>query len=472
MPWQFPICSSLVATLLFGLLPFEPQAVPLQKTDFSPMEKVLLDELSDTRTPGAAVAVINGGQIAYAKGFGVASVEARTPVNPAMLFRLGAVTRMFTATLLVMLAEEGTIKLHESVGSYVKGLSPKLSRITIHQLLTNTGGLKDDLHPQTLPVNAAASTGIRYWGDDSFVAEPGEKFSFSNPSYWLAGLVIEEVTRTTFADAIGQHLFKPLGMESTTFRPQTATTLSLAQGHETNNKDQIAVIMPAVDHPETWPSGAIFSSVNDLSRFVLALLNGGRIEGRQIFHSSVLTRLSTPYAEMPGTNRRYGYGLVISDYRGVRMLRHGGSKAGFGSLVIIVPERHFAIIILANHTQAVFNRTAEKAMELMLPLQPKNLSTAVLPMSAAEMARCVGSYSNSPSLVEILIRDGQLFLKESDWVMPIFKIGDNRFIASPPLSSQTEDIVLTPGTDGNAEYLQKGSRLFKRIAAERKVPRH
>lgn len=114
-----------------------------QNIDFSTLEKVALEELREKNTPGAAVAIVSGDRIIYAKGLGVSNIETVAPVTPDLLFRIASTTKMFTAALLVSLAEEGRLNLNEPIGKYVKGLSPKLSRITSHQLLSHTAGLID-----------------------------------------------------------------------------------------------------------------------------------------------------------------------------------------------------------------------------------------------------------------------------------------------------------------------------------------
>ena len=454
----------LIANLLLALTLSRPMLAQQQKPNFGPLEKAVADELKDTGAPGAAVAVVSGDQIVFAKGFGVANVETQAPVTPAMLFRLGATTRMFTATALVMLAEEGKIKLNEPVGRYVKGLSPKISQVTVHQLLTNTAGLKDEAPMYGPHEDAALADGIRAWKDDYCVAGPGQKFLFSNPSYWLAGLALQETTGKPFADEMSERLFKPLGMNSSTFRPTTAMNSSLAQGHGTDGK----AIRPLADHAGTWPSGSLFSSVNDLARFMIALMNGGRIEGRQTLAPSVIARLSTPYVGLPGTNRSYGYGLIINEYRGMRLLRHGGGRLGYGSLIVVAPEKRFAVILLANQTDAMFNQAAEKALELMLPLAPKPGLAATVPMKAAEMANYVGVYSDPPGRVEILTRDGQLLLAAFGFTVPLSKTADNRFLITPPLSSQIEEITLIPGSDGGTEYLRRGGRTYRRVPPDKR----
>ncbi|HST24073.1 MAG TPA: serine hydrolase domain-containing protein, partial [Blastocatellia bacterium] len=202
-----------------------------EQSVFAQIEKAALDELKQASIPGAALAIVSGDKIVFAKGFGVASVETGVPVTPDTLFRIGSVTKMFTATALVTLAEQGKIKLNEQIGNYAKGLNPLLARLTAHQLLSHTAGIVDrviDYGPQD---ETALATTIRGWGEDYILTEPGRFFSYANPGYALAGMVIEEVGGSRYADLMNELVLKPLEMSHTTFRPTMAMTYPLSQGH-------------------------------------------------------------------------------------------------------------------------------------------------------------------------------------------------------------------------------------------------
>src|SRR5688572_10518583 len=130
--------SSLVISLILAVATIPASfAVQEQQPDFSQLEKVVLDELKETNTPGATVAIVSGDRVIYAKGFGTSNIETGAPMMPNMLFRIGSTTKMFTAAALVTLAEDGRIKLDEPVGNYIKGLNPKIAQLTAHQLLSH-----------------------------------------------------------------------------------------------------------------------------------------------------------------------------------------------------------------------------------------------------------------------------------------------------------------------------------------------
>ena len=432
--------------------------------DFSKIENVALEELRQTNTPGAAVAVVRGEQIVLARGFGIANVETGEAVNADMLFRLGSTTKMLTATALNILAEEGRVRLDAPIGAYLQGINPKLAQVTAHQLLTHTAGVRDEAPMFGLHDDAALGARIHAMDEGFLFAVPGDVFSYSNPGYWIAGYLAEVVAGKPYADVMQEKVFAPLGMQRTTLRPTVAMTYPLAQGHSNNRE----VIRPAADNAATWPAGSVFSSVRDLSRFVIALLNEGRLEGKQLLPAAVVKRITTGYVDYPGRQpAKYGYGLTIGTFRGSRVIEHGGSRSGYGSLIRMLPDQKAAVIVLANRNGASLSRTATAALESVVALPPVVTATAAKPiaMTAAEMADYAGSYSQTTKPdVELLVKDGQLYLKAGTSLAAVTKIGSTRFAATRPGAAAPQEFTLTRGQDGKTLYLLQGTRALRKIA--------
>ncbi|HLF83556.1 MAG TPA: serine hydrolase domain-containing protein, partial [Blastocatellia bacterium] len=443
------LALSLVITLATVPASF---ALQEQQPDFSQLERVALEELKETSTPGATVAIVSGERVIYTKAFGISNVETGAPMTPEMLCRIGSTTKMFTAAALVTLAEQGKLKLDEAIGKHVDGLNPKIAGLTAHQLLTHTAGVIDEAPMYGDHDDSAMGRTIRSWKEDQLFTEPGKIISYSNPGYWLAGFVVESISKRPFADQMSESIFKPLGMTSTTFRPTVAMTYPLAQGHNAAGKSAPTVVRPFADNAASWPAGSMFTNVLDLSRFIIAFMNSGKLEGRQVLAPQVIAKLSTPQVSIPSQpDAKYGYGLMITNYRGVRVVEHGGSRSGYGSVIKMAPDHRFAVIVLGNRTGVALNKTAEKAMELMLPLKSKEAEKPKqeLPMTAAEMANYAGKYGQREISVEILLKDGKLFLKQGPSERPIRKIGENRFAA--PGATATLEFALVRGPDGMAE---------------------
>ena len=436
-----------------------------QKTDFSKLELTAVEELRKTSTPGATIAIIRGDRVVFAKTLGVSNIEPGAPLTADTLFRIASNTKLLTAAALVTLAEKGKIKLNEPIGTYVKGLSPKLSQLTLHQLLSHTAGMQDGASDFGLHDDSSLGSFIRTWTDNYLFTEPGRIFSYSNLGYDLAGLVLEEVTGKPYADAMDEVLFKPLGMNRTTLRPLMAVTYPFATGHKIAEKDKLVVVRPMADEAREWPSGGVFTSAMDYARFVIAFLNQGHLDGKQVLSPEVIAKLSTPYNNSPGSDAQYSYGLNIVNYRGLRVLQHSGSLAGFGALLRMVPEHRFAIIILTNRTGALLTKTMDEATEMVgtLAAEPRVEAQKPWPMNDAERARYVGTYINSPTYlsVEILQKDRNLFLRQigTNDMTPIIKIGNNRF------SSGGDEFVLIPDKDNKVEFLYIVGHAFKRVQA-------
>lgn len=461
----------LLVSLSIFLLPSLISAQQ-EKIDFNQLEKVIVEELRETNTPGAAVGIVKGDRILFSKGFGVSNIETGIPIRPEFLFRIGSITKLFTAFLFVTLAEEGKIKLDEPIGRYVKGLCPELSQVTSHQLLSHTAGMSDE-SPSDYGFHdeEALSTYIRSLKKDHFFSEPGHLFSYSNPGFDVIGFIIEQLGGKPYADQMNERLFKPLGMNSSTFRPTMAMTYPLSQGHDQTTEKKLNVIRPFGDNVEGWPDGFMFSSLNDLVRFAIAFMDSGKINGRQVLFPSVITKLSTPHADLQSPfgfgDGKYGYGAFIHDYRGVRIVWHAGIIPGFASLLIMVPAQRFAVIALANKSGVLLNKTCEKAMELLLPLNRKaEIKKQPLVISRAEINKYVGIYMNKPNRIEILENEGKLFLKREDGEFPIFKVGQYRFSIIKSEASAAEEFVLIATYDGEL-YLHIERHAFKKVTIKK-----
>lgn len=440
-----------------GLLPPASSLVAL--------EEVAQRELSDTNTPGAAVAIISGDAIVYAKGFGVASVETNAPVTSQMLFRLGSTTKMFTAAAVVSLAEVGKLRLDEPIGTRVTGLDPSVARLTAHQLLSHSAGLRDKAVMEGLHDDSALAAGVQAMGRDMFYTEPGRLFSYSNPGFWVAGRLAEAVDGRPYADVLIARLFQPLGMTRTTLRPTMAMTWPLAQGHEVS-AGKPRVVRPAADNAANWPAGSMFSSVEDLARWVRAFLNEGRLDGRQVLSPSLIKTLATPYVDVPGaSNPKYGYGLTIVTRRGVRFVEHGGSRAGYGSFISMAPAERVGIVVVANRTGSSLPKTVQRAAEMVLPLQPKAppAPRARSVWEPGEAERYAGKYTQGggDGGLTIVVRDGALALMTGSRATPITKVGPNRF--EMDRAGVPEEVVFVLGKEGRAEYVYRGTRALARV---------
>jgi len=445
----------LISSVL-AVLSFAPQAAP--QADFARVQAIVRRELADTATPGAAVAVVRGDAIVYSRGFGVANVETGEDVRPDMVFRLGSTTKMFTAATVVLLASQGKLSLDEPVGRHITGLTPKLAALTANQLLSHTSGMLDEAPMFGSHDDESLRREVTGWEDDHLFTEPGAIYSYSNPGYWMAGLLAETVGGRPFADQVAETIFAPVGMAHSSFRPTVAMTFPLAQGHEVAN-GRPRIVRPAADNAASWPAGSIYSSVLDLSRWMIAFMNRGTINGDRVLPEAIFEVMTEPRASIPGSPSRYGYGVEVGSWRGVDVVRHSGSRSGYGSSILMIPSAHVGVVVLANRSGASLPRTVDALVEAVLPIAPAPATDPREPMAlgAADVQAFAGVYSQGGRRIELVARDGTLFLKNGTTETAVMKTDDLE------LRAGATRIVVVKGPTGSVDYLHSGGRSWRRI---------
>lgn len=433
------------------------------------LDSIVPVELAVAGIPGASVAIVIGDRVAFAKGYGVGSVESGLPVTPDMLFRIASTTKMLTAAAVLTATVEGQATLDSPVREVLPDLAPSIGRLTLRDLLSHRAGLREGSSYYGPHDDAALLDFVRSWSDTMFFTEPRDVYSYSNLGYSLAGAVLAKVRGRPYADAMRELLFTPLGMRRSTLRPTEAMTYPLAQGHDLDADGHLAVVRPYSDDARYWPAGSVFTSGAEFARFVIAVLNRGRLEGVQVLPRTVVDALLARQTDVPGNapgeRAGYAFGLVVREMRGVRMYQHGGVRIGFGSLVRIVPEHRIGIVILGNRTNGLLMNALEKITELLVPAQSDSASATPAPattLSTSEIDRVIGRYINTPGELELELvkRDGELWLRNPSIPgaeVSVTKTSDGRYHAGGQV------FALIGGSFGRARYLAiAGHALRKR----------
>jgi CubicO group peptidase (beta-lactamase class C family) len=447
--------SPLVAALVFAFTVPSPRA-GADPVDYAPLESVVRAEMKAAGVPGVVVIVVRGDRIDYAKGFGVAGVETNDPVTPDHLFRIGSTTKMFVGAAAASLAHRGKLDLNKPVGEVVGGLPSPLAAVTPHQLLTHTAGLADEAPMFGKHDETELGAGIASWKTSRLFTTPGDIYSYSNPGYWLAGYAVERAAGRPFAEVLDEDMFRPLGMKRSTFRPTMAMTYPLAHGHEARDGTTV-IIRPPANNAATWPAGSLYSSGNDLARFVIALLNGGQLDGKEAIPVSVVEEITKSHVTLPGDRGSYGYGLAIRPIRGVPTWSHGGSRSGYGSHIAMAPVQKYGIIVLANRSGAGMPKTVAKAAELLLPLGPARAATKAADPTPDELRGYAGAYRNGATAVTLKWDEDRLVQIVAGNARDLRGVGGSKFRTS---TGELLDVVR--GRDGTTQYLFVGNRALKR----------
>jgi CubicO group peptidase (beta-lactamase class C family) len=428
------------------------------------LDSLVRAELARTRTPGASIAVVVDGRVAYAAGYGVANTETGQPVSADMLFRVGSVTKMFAAATLVQLAHDGKLSLDAPIGDVVPELKGRAARVTTHQLLTHTAGWIDNAVAYGRMGESALGEVMREVSDTMFFADPGRVISYSNPGYSMAGYVAEVAGKQRVATLVETIVLRPTGMSRATFRPLMALTYPTSMGHMPAAQTP-TVVRPFTENTAQSAAGFLFASAPELARFASMLMNGGTIDGRTVLAVEAVRKMTTGYAAMPGRlddSARYGYGLVVSRRGGERVWQHGGSINGFDASVAMLPDRKFAVIVLDNLSGAPLNGILEAAarhaigvaLEPLTPQPPRDAT-------AQERAMLVGRYAMGQVRAEIAEQNGALVITRNGQTSPLRLSGRDGLVITAPAGA-TVRLAYVLGSDGRAAFLHQGSRAIAR----------
>lgn len=436
--------------------PFVAAAVSLflAQTPDAALDQLASQHIQKNKIPGTVLVVVRGDRVAYAKGFGVANVETGEAVTPDHLFRVGSTTKMMVAASVLKLTESTRLRLTDPVDLHVPNLDPAIGKLTAHQLLSHTSGLLDRAPMYGLQDDTALGANVRSWKADMLFTEPGKVYSYSNPGYALAGRLIESVSGRSFADALEDLIFKPAGMNRTTFRPTMAMTYPLAQGHDTPT----SIARPAANNAGYWPAGSMFTSGRDFARFAIALLHDGEVDGKRVLSAKAVREMMTPKVKVDGSvdGKFYGYGLSLDPE--FDLVEHAGGRMGYTSHVMLHPKDKLAVIVLTNLNGGDAGGLARAAMDLVFGQKaaPRKLP----PSQSANLSAYVGSYRNDPeSVITVTVGSpaGHLLVKMNGRSLDMAPSDAGNCFESRPPSVTT----LCFSGAGNA-YAHAGGRSFAR----------
>lgn len=299
-------------------------------------------QMHERHIPGAAVAVVKNGRVIKTFGYGLANVELNVPVTKDTVFEIGSVTKQITAAAIMLLVEEGKINLDANISIYLSNAPEIWNKVTVRHLLTHTSGVKS---------YTAVGTGFeltkRMKRDDFMKAigayplefEPGSRYIYSNSGYNLLGFIIESVSGKSYWDFVRERIFKPLGMNQTANRDPQFIVPNRADGYEWENG---RLVGRDYDLTDVFSAGAIVSTALDLAKWDAAL------RSEALLKKTSLAQMWTPFVLNDGKTNPYGFGFNVADFRGHRLISHGGQTAGFAANVSRYVSDDLTVIVLTN----------------------------------------------------------------------------------------------------------------------------
>jgi CubicO group peptidase (beta-lactamase class C family) len=299
-------------------------------------------EMARQRIPGLSIAVLRGDSVLLARGFGYANVEHRVAATDSTVYQSGSIGKQFTAAAMVMLADEGKLRLDDSVTRYLPEGARAWSGITLRHLLTHTSGIPDYVD-STLDYRRAYSEEelVRLAAALPLEFRPGERWSYSNTGYVLLGTVIRRVTGAFYGNFLQRRIFRPAGMRATRVISESDIVPHRAAGYRLVN-DRLQNQEWVSPELNTTADGSLYLTVRDLAAWAVAL-NHGRVPPR-----SVLDRSWTPVRLTGGGIYPYGFGWSVGEQRGRKRIGHTGSWQGFKGSLQRYPEFGLTVIVLCN----------------------------------------------------------------------------------------------------------------------------
>jgi len=308
--------------------------------------------------PGLSVAVGVGGDIVWAEGFGWADMESRLPVAPGMRFRIGHASKSLTSAAVGLLLEKGKLHLEDEIQTYVPEFPRKQWPVTLRQLMGHVAGVRHyDSEEDSMPTAHCdrAIEGLKRFADHPLRFEPGSQYGYSTFGWVLVSAAVEAAAKEPLSTFMTAQVFKPLGMNATTFESSTepmADRVTFYQRRFTGDGGEGVVPATAVDYSCFAGAGAILSTPSDLVRFGMAI-NGGKL-----LQSHTVKKLQTPQVLTSGKETEYGLGWMVEEVtlagEPTRMVHHASrSLKGGTTSFMTFPARGMVVAVTANIANAI-----------------------------------------------------------------------------------------------------------------------
>ncbi|HLE68652.1 MAG TPA: serine hydrolase domain-containing protein, partial [Vicinamibacteria bacterium] len=340
--------------------------------------------------PGAAVLVTKDGEVLLRKGYGLADLEQGIPIEPDMVFRIGSVTKQFTAAAILLLEEEGKLSVEDDLRKHLPDYPTSGRTITIAQLLTHTSGIRSytDMPDfgKRMREDMSVEEIIALFRDEPLGFEPGEKYAYNNSGYVLLGAIIEKASGKTYEAYLREKIFGPLGMSQTYYGSSSRIIPKRAQGYdgvnaEFENAEYLSMTLP-------YAAGSLLSTVDDLAKWDRGLY------GTELLSQASLDKWWKPFSLADGESIHYGYGWSISTYEGHPVVGHGGGINGFTCYLLRMPEDQVFVTVLTNRNDEKTN-AGVVARKLAAAAMGKPVTESTVALEPDALAKHAGLYRTS-----------------------------------------------------------------------------
>ncbi len=365
---------------------------PVVAFDAQRFDDLVFVKMSETKLPSVSAAVIEDGEVVHARGFGWKDAAGAIPATPQTLYGIGSVTKSFVALAVGKLVESGRMDFHDPVTKFVPLKQKAFEGVEVHHLLSHTSGIPGlgslevilfsafrEYH-HWLPIASFDDMGSFLDGvDDWAVSRPGAKVHYLNEGFVLLGEAVSRASGRHWFDYLRSEVLTPLEMKRTFLdKPDISADIDVATPYAIRG----AKLTPTPVPYGSDAAGGIMSCAADLSNYVSMLINGGEFKGKRVISMDILSKMETPYAKWPIENYggdSYGYGLlIIPDFHGHKVVRHGGSVDVYTSDIEYVRDAGSGVVLLSNGTGYSMGLLGMSAVSLLLGVDPGELRAVKL----------------------------------------------------------------------------------------------
>lgn len=359
----------------------------------------MLNKLFKPGGPGGTALVSRKGKVIYKKAFGMADLELNVPVQPDMIFRIGSITKQFTAVAILQLAEKGKLSLQDDIKKFIPDYPSQGHTITIEHLLTHTSGIKSytsmEAFGQMMRKDMKPEEIIEIFKNEKMEFAPGAKWSYNNSAYILLGYIIEKVSGKSYEDYVKENLFTPAGMTNSGYGNESRIINNRAKGYQKNgdvyeNAAYLSMTLP-------YAAGSLISTVEDLWKWNLA------IHSYKLLSKPYLDKAFTAYKLSSGRSTFYGYGWAINPVQGIAAIEHGGGINGFLTDAIYIPAEDVFVAVFSNCTCNSPDNTTLRMAALTIN-KPYNYKEIAI--EAAALKEYAGVYESPDGEQRIIRAEG------------------------------------------------------------------
>jgi len=425
--------------------------------------------------PGMSIGIVYDQTLIWAKGFGYADLEKKTPATPDTIYRIGSNSKMFTSIAILKLRDEGKLQLDDSVEKYlswfkIKNKYPDAPSITIRHLLTHTSGLpREAAFPYATDFKFPTREQIiEKLSEQETIYPPETKWKYSNLALVLAGEIVSAVSGESYAEYIHKEILEPLGMSSTSVILPDEHKNRLATGYGRRMPDGSRRVMPFSDFKGLTPAGNMSSTVKDLARFVSWQFRLRESSGSEILKASTLKEMQRVHWLYPDWKAGWGLGFMIVHKEARDLVGHGGHVGGYQTDISTSPKEKVGVITLVNADDAdpyfdVPGTVVDKAFEWVASAITKAVTPPKSEKADLKRDKYIGKYRDIWADYAVLVINSKLVLinpMESDPItsmLTLTPVAEHTFrIDGEGFAELGELVVFEFGTDGEVMRMKLG----------------